>query len=103
MREFRADPRWRHDGGAAETYGLGAPRNGANLAVHFEETNNAIAARTALVPGAGMCYTQVQSRSAIRMGTVFPIPAAYGMSTADVDPVGWTTPEALARLQRPFP
>lgn len=59
-REFGPELHWRHHGGAAETYWLGAERymlNGANLAARFEEVNNGIAARTALVPGAGMYAT----------------------------------------------
>ncbi|HEY8925617.1 MAG TPA: serine hydrolase domain-containing protein, partial [Polyangia bacterium] len=65
-REFGPDLRWRHDGDAAETYWLGAPRymlNGANLAARFEEANNGIAARTAVVPGAGM-YTTARALAA---------------------------------------
>ena len=59
-REFGADLHWRYEGDAAETYWLGRERfmlNGTNLATRFEETNNTIAARTALVPGAGMYAT----------------------------------------------
>jgi CubicO group peptidase (beta-lactamase class C family) len=59
-RELGGELHWRFGGEAAETYWLGAARymlNGANLAAGFEETNNHISGRTALVPGAGMYTT----------------------------------------------
>jgi len=65
-RELGADLHWRFQGEAAETYWLGRARymlNGTNLASRFEETNNGIAARTALVPGAGM-YTTARALAA---------------------------------------
>lgn len=60
MRELGPELHWRFEGEAAETYWLGKKRyrlNGANLAAQFEHTNNSVAARTALVPGAGMYTT----------------------------------------------
>lgn len=52
--------RLRYDGEAAETYWQG-PRPfqlaGVDLSAQFEQVNNQIAARTALVPGAGMYTT----------------------------------------------
>jgi len=65
-REVGPELHWRYSGDAAETYWLGARRymlNGANLAQDFEETNNHVAARTALVPGAGM-YTTARALAA---------------------------------------
>ncbi len=59
-REFGGELLWQSEASCADTYWLGKPKymfNGANLAASFERDNNTIAARTALVPGAGMHAT----------------------------------------------
>ena len=108
-REFGADLRWRYDGDAAETYRLGASRymlKGANLAARCEETNNRIAARTALVTGAGMyataralaafyarlgCATTHQPSSALHPGTV---PRSWTRSPAPTSSSAAASPSA---------
>jgi CubicO group peptidase (beta-lactamase class C family) len=115
-RELGSDLHWRFQGEAAETYWLGAARytlNGANLAEGFENTNNQIAARTALVPGAGMYttaralasfyarllrdhsavvrrYTSVQTRGRDRItGAYVVLGCGFAMGWRWPHPYGW--------------
>lgn len=86
-RELGPEMRWRHHGEAAHTYWLGSERfmlNGANLAADFERVNNHIAARTALVPGAGM------------YATARALASFYARLVRDESPTlrSWTQPQA---------
>jgi CubicO group peptidase (beta-lactamase class C family) len=81
-REVGPELLWKYQGEAASTYWLGARTyrfNGTDLAARFEEVNNHISARSALVPGAGM-YTTARAlagfyASIVRHNT--PVMARY--------------------------